>query len=61
MDITWSMEKNVNYDSCTESIRKNSQDKDDIYSTPKSHVTCDMTEGYRGSLTNYASDFKFKV
>ena len=35
MDITWSTEKNVNYDSCTESIRKNSQDNEDT--TPPRH------------------------
>ena len=50
MDITWSTEKNVNYDSCTESIRKNSQDNDDISTTTQVLRTCDTLWSSNGQL-----------
>ena len=70
MDITWSTEKNVNYDSCTESIRKNSQDKEDISTTLTQVLrTCDTLWSNNGQLQKYVSNIdgsdqlylKFKV
>ena len=53
MDITWSTEKNVNYDSCTESIRMSTHDKKDI-STGLTQVlrTCDTLWSNNGQLQN---------
>lgn len=68
MDIIWSTENNVNYDSCTKGIRKNSEDKEDITTTLTQVLrTCDTLQSNNGSLQNmelrpyYDSDLKFKV
>jgi hypothetical protein len=71
MDITWSTKNDVNYDSCTKGIRKNSEDKEDITTTPSTSTdrTCDTLYSNNGSLQKnmelrpyyIRSDLKFRV